>query len=133
MPINERNSISSLADALKYFFKSLEIAWKNAELPSEREHVTPYIKNNQEIFKIFNFESKKNLSHLRWTVDTSNDLKLVSKIAGKIKTRPIFMKDILQLFKSNPELVKINADFIPDEGYLKSLEDDKKFLKYKNL
>jgi len=116
-----------------FSFKSLEIAWKNAELPSEREHVTPYIKNNQEIFKIFNFESKKNLSHLRWTVDTSNDLKLVSKIAGKIKTRPIFMKDILQLFKSNPELVKINADFIPDEGYLKSLEDDKKFLKYKNL
>ena len=30
-------------------FKSLKEAWKNAKLPSEREHVTPYVRNNSTI------------------------------------------------------------------------------------
>ena len=30
-------------------FSALEIAWKNAELPSEKEHVTPYFKNNKAV------------------------------------------------------------------------------------
>ena len=29
-------------------FSALELAWKNANLPSEREHVTPYIRNNSD-------------------------------------------------------------------------------------
>ena len=29
-------------------FQLLELAWKNANLPSEREHVTPYIRNNSD-------------------------------------------------------------------------------------
>ena len=31
-------------------FESLKIAWKNAKLKSEREHVTPYIRKNSSFF-----------------------------------------------------------------------------------
>ena len=35
-------------------FSALREAWKNAELASEREHVTLYIRNHPEKFKIQN-------------------------------------------------------------------------------
>ena len=37
-----------------FSFDALEKAWKNAIKPSEKEHVTPFIKNHPEIFKIGN-------------------------------------------------------------------------------
>ena len=39
------------------------------------------------------------------------------------------MKDILLLLKSEPDLKKINRSNIPNEGYFKSLKEDKEFLK----
>jgi len=35
------------------------------------------------------------------------------------------MKDILALFKNKPDLIKINESNMRDEGYLKSLKEDK--------
>jgi spore coat polysaccharide biosynthesis protein SpsF (cytidylyltransferase family) len=108
-----------------FSFRILENVWKNAKKPSEREHVTPYIYNNPDKFKIFNVNDSENLSHLRWTVDRINDFKLVENILKKIKKRPILMEDILELFNQQPDLKKINDDFVMNEGYLKSLNDEK--------
>jgi spore coat polysaccharide biosynthesis protein SpsF (cytidylyltransferase family) len=108
-----------------FSFRILEDVWKNAKKPSEREHVTPYIYNNPDKFKIFNVNYSENLSHLRWTVDKQNDFNLVENILKKIKNRPILMKDILDLFKQQPDLKKINDDYVKNEGYLKSLNDEK--------
>ena len=108
-----------------FSFRNLEDVWKNAKKPSEREHVTPFIYNNPNKFKIFNVSNPENLSNLRWTVDTENDFNLVEKILKKIKNRPVLMKDILELFKQQPNLIKINENYIMNEGYLKSLNDEK--------
>jgi spore coat polysaccharide biosynthesis protein SpsF (cytidylyltransferase family) len=109
-----------------FSFRSLEKVWKNAKLSSEREHVTPYIYNNPKKFKIFNVEYSENLSHLRWTVDKKNDFELVSNIISKIDKQPILMDDILKLFEQEPKFPKINQDYVLNEGYLKSLNEDKK-------
>lgn len=105
-------------------FKALELAWINAKLPSEREHVTPYIFNHPQDFKIFNFSFENNLSHLRWTIDRKNDYELSKKIASNIQKLPITMNDILNLFEEKPELIDINSDHDVDEGYKKSLKED---------
>ena len=47
-----------------FSMKVLEQAWKNASLPSEREHVTPYIKNPKNNFKVLNIKYKENISNL---------------------------------------------------------------------
>jgi len=107
-----------------FSFRILEDVWKNAKKPSEREHVTPYIYNNPDKFKIFNVSHSENLSNLRWTVDRENDFNLVVNILKKIKNRPILMKDILKLFEQQPNLRKINDDYIMNEGYQKSLKDE---------
>jgi len=108
-----------------FSFNALEKAWKNAKKPSEREHVTPYFYNNREKFKIFNITNSENLSHLRWTVDREEDLKLVMIIVTKIRKRPILTRDIVKLFSKENNLININKNLIPEEGYLKSLNKDK--------
>ena len=112
-----------------FSFNALESAWNNAKLPSEREHVTPFIRNHDEIFKIHNIESVKNFSSLSWTVDREEDLNLVRTILVKINKRPILMQDILELFSKEPKLFEINRNNMPNEGYLKSLKKDEKILK----
>lgn len=109
-----------------FSFSALEKAWKEAKKPSEREHVTPYFYNNSDKFRIFNITNKKNISNLRWTVDRKEDLDFVRVVVSKIKKSPILMTDILQLLEIEPQLVDINKNYVTDEGYLKSLENDKK-------
>ena len=115
-----------------FSFHSLEKANYDAKLPSEREHVTPYLKTHPELFKIKNFENFQDLSYLRWTMDYEEDLKFIKLVLQKISKRPILMMDILDLLKKEPELKKINSNHHPDEGYQKSLIEDKQFLNMKN-
>ena len=86
----------------------LQKSWKNSSIQYEREHVTPYIYNNSHKFEIYNLVSRKNFSHISFTIDKNNDLKLVRKIISKIKKRPILMEDIIKLLDKEPELLKIN-------------------------
>ncbi len=120
------------ADVEIFSFKSLEEAWKKAKKPSEREHVTPYFYNNPKKFNFFNYQYSQNLSKLKLSVDRKTDLFFVKEIISRIKKRPILINDVLQVLKSEPELVKINSAYVEEEGYKKSLEDDRR-LGYSNL
>ena len=111
-----------------FSFNALEKIWKNAKLPSEREHVTPYFRNNPNLFKIKNFVHKKDISELRWTVDYNEDFELVKILISKIQPRPVHLEDILNLLNNEPKLFELNNNHKPNEGYAKSLEDDKNFL-----
>ena len=97
----------------------LKKSWKNSSIQYEREYVTPYIYNNSNKFKIYNLVNAKNLSHISFTVDKNDDLKLVRKIISKIQKRPILMKDILRLLEKEPELLKINKNHHFKRSYLK--------------
>jgi len=116
-----------------FSFKALEYAWKNAELPSEKEHVTPYIYNHKDQFKIFNVTLPEDLSHYRWAVDRIEDLTLVRSIASRIKKRPISMKDVIKLFNREPQLIDINKNVNREEGTLKSIKEDENFVKSRKL
>jgi len=113
-------------------FDSLKKTWENAVLPSEKEHVTNYIYNHRDDFRIFNVKNEKDLSRFRWAVDTEEDYILVKKIISKIDKEPILISDILDLFEREPELIEINADVNKEEGNLRSAEEDKEFLGTKN-
>jgi spore coat polysaccharide biosynthesis protein SpsF len=93
-----------------FSFNALHKAWKNAKTKYEREHVTPYFYNNQDKFSLHDVINNQNLSNFRWTVDNTDDLKLVKEILSKIKQRPILMNDIIELFSKNPDLIKINTN-----------------------
>jgi len=115
-----------------FSFNALEQTWKNAKKPSEREHVTPYIYNNRDKFRICSLCNDEDLSRFRWTVDRIEDLNLVKQLISLIKTRPILMRDILDVFKQKPELFEINKNLTPNEGYIESLKADQIFLEKLN-
>ena len=113
-------------------FDSLKKSWEKATLPSEKEHVTTYIYNHRDDFRIFNVVNSEDLSNFRWAVDRIEDLRLVREIVSKIHKNPILIKDILELFKNEPNLVEINKQVDGNEGNTKSEKEDKEFLRTKN-
>ncbi len=109
-----------------FSFKALSKAFKEAKLKSEREHVTPYIWNNPKIFQLYNYKNILDQSHYRWCVDEQQDLELIRRIYSNFKPKIIFpFNDVIKFVKSNPEISKINETIIRNEGYLKSIKDDK--------
>jgi spore coat polysaccharide biosynthesis protein SpsF (cytidylyltransferase family) len=108
--------------------ESLICAWRQARLPSEREHVTPYIWKHPELFSIGSYKNSVDDSAHRWTVDEPQDFAFVSAIYQRLyPSNPNFrMADVLKLLDAEPDLSQINAGIPPNAGYLKSLEADKK-------
>jgi len=107
-------------------FASLESAWREARLPSEREHVTPFIKNRPERFTIGHYKNEADLSYHRWTVDEPEDFEFVTSVYEALyPDNPLFsMGDILDLLALRPDLTEINYHIVHGEGYRKSLHDD---------
>lgn len=110
-----------------FHFSCLEQAWCEATLPSQREHVTPFIHQQPLLFKIGHYKNSSDLSHLRWTVDEPKDFELVSMIYEALyQNNPDFStQDILQLLDQRPELVHWNTAHQRNEGYQKSLEAER--------
>ena len=70
----------------------------------EREHVTPGIYRRPHRFKLVNVVGKQDLSRLRWTVDTAEDLEFVREIYEALYPEiPDFeASDILGWLDQNP-------------------------------
>lgn len=111
-------------------FECLERAWREARLPSEREHVTPYMYNHRELFRVGSYCGEQDLSHMRWTVDEPEDLEFVRRVYGELyPANPSFrMREVLALVGREPELSSINSRFHRNEGYKRSLAKDAEFL-----
>ena len=110
-------------------FETLERAWREARMKSEREHVTPYIRNHPEIFRLANVSHADNISHMRWTVDEQEDLDFVRSVFKQLMHTSFGMKEVLDLLKKHPELSIKNAGFERNEGYLRSLREDRMVVK----
>lgn len=106
----------------------LEIAWNKAKKPSEREHVTPFIRDPRNGFKLFSIEQQDNFSHIRYTVDKIEDLNVVKEIVKNVASRPILTQDIINLYKNKPEIFEMNRN-VEHDGYLTALKKDEQYLK----
>jgi spore coat polysaccharide biosynthesis protein SpsF (cytidylyltransferase family) len=106
-------------------FTALEQAWKNSTKPSEREHVSPYIINNPQLFKLDSIKNSQDFSDIRLTVDHKEDFDLAEKIINHFQSNEIFkMEKIVKFIRENPSLKKINSIYSFNEGYKKSLKED---------
>lgn len=97
-------------DVEVFSFNALEKSWLNAKKFYEKEHVTPFIYNNQNLFRIENFSNNIDFSNFRWTVDYLDDFQFVQQIFQKIDSRPILFRDVLSLLDNEPKLKLINQN-----------------------
>jgi len=94
---------------------SLKAAYEEASLPHQLEHVSPFIKENSDRFKIVKFKTnfKCEFENLRLTVDTGEDLKLAQIISQNLYNgAPYSTVDIVNFLKLNPDLVFINSEVL---------------------
>jgi spore coat polysaccharide biosynthesis protein SpsF (cytidylyltransferase family) len=110
-------------------FSALETAWKDAKLISEREHVTPFIRNNSSYFGKTKFTSKNhgltyNYNKVRLTVDEPEDFEVIKKIIEALGT-DVGWRIYADYYLNNKEISLLNNNIKRNEGYLKSLKQDK--------
>lgn len=106
--------------------EALERAGREAALRSEREHVTPYIYNHPDRFRIAQVKHSEDLSSLRWTLDYPEDLEFTRAVYARLDCGVVFgMSEILALLNAEPALREMNRGFLRNAGYLKSLAEDR--------
>lgn len=92
---------------------ALREAFKHGTTPYQREHVTPYIKENPGTFKLIHFKAdiENPFPHLRLTVDTEEDFTVAEILYNALyKGEPILLKDLIEYVKLNPSIMEINRD-----------------------
>lgn len=89
---------------------ALACAWQQAKQTYQRTHVTPYLYEHPEQFKIESLTCEESFGHFRWTLDTQEDWELIEIIYNRFSGRDDFRwREVLALMKSEPELTDLNS------------------------
>lgn len=113
-------------DVEAFSMSALTSAWHEASLPSDREHVTPFLIRNSDRFKKAAVSDDVDRSGLRWTVDHPSDLARVRDLLAAIGAKdPVSFDrhDFYRAIEQNPAL-EAPSIHKRNDGYFKSLEED---------
>jgi len=107
-------------DVEVFSFEALKKVTIESTKSTEREHVTPYLRNSNSIKK-GNYTSDSDYSNLRWTLDEYSDLEFINEVFENFKPNIHFSwKEILKLIQEKPSLKLLNQHIMRNEGYLTS-------------
>jgi spore coat polysaccharide biosynthesis protein SpsF len=98
-------------------FSALERSWIEDKNPALREHVTQYILRNPDKFKVAGVMNDRDISNLRWTVDTKEDFQLINEIYSFFGHNQFSWYDVLDLMNKKPELPLINQNIRQKEVF----------------
>lgn len=112
-------------------FSAIEKAYKEANLKSEREHVTPYIwkngtANGGSKFNTYNFSNpvgNYNANDFRITIDEPEDFQVIKILIETLGIEKDW-KSYIDYLLENKDIYAINSKFSNNEGYEKSLKND---------
>jgi spore coat polysaccharide biosynthesis protein SpsF len=109
--VSTKNIILGLSSEV-FTFDTLEISWKNAKEKYQREHVTPYIYEHPNLFKIFYLEPPEYLERedIRLTIDTVEDFKLYLELQKHFDLVNVNIQDIIDFLDKNPQIKNINLN-----------------------
>lgn len=96
---------------------------REASLPSEREHVTPFIRSRSHRFRLSSIACPiPNLEQLRWTLDDPADHAFLEAVLGRLpKDKVPLLCDVLALLDAVEGISDINRSTERDMGMRKSL------------
>ena len=86
----------------------MQTAWKEDPSPDTREHVSPYIYQHPERFRLGKLCGPYDYSHMRWTVDTDADLQFVRTVFENFGRTDFSWLEAAQKIEQNPEWLDIN-------------------------
>lgn len=112
-------------DAEVFTFNVLKQSYKEATKASQKEHVTPYIRDSR-LFKIENLKKEQIHEDWRLTVDEASDFEVIEKIYNYFQSNNFTFKEMVFFLENHINILEINSDINRNEGYLKSLKEDMK-------
>ena len=99
-----------------FTFQALQKAAREASKSFDREHVTPYLRENSA-FARSALKHEEDYSKLRWTVDESADFEVVEKIFSHFAPEIHFTwQQVLNLQQKFPEIFMANQQVNRNEG-----------------
>ncbi|MCB9989385.1 MAG: aminotransferase class III-fold pyridoxal phosphate-dependent enzyme [Rhodospirillales bacterium] len=103
--------------------EALRLANEKARKPSDREHVTPYIRNNQHKFQCEVLRCPvPHIHDERWTVDDEGDYAFLQAVSEALpQGRPPSYCEVLEVLATNPAFYDLRAESARNEGYTKSV------------
>ena len=113
-------------DAEVFRAELLNRAARAAQLPSEREHVTPWFRTDRAGLRWGHFRHQPVRPYYRVTVDDPVDLEVVRTLVQALEPQdPFFGVDaVVAYLEQHPELAARNLSTVRNEGFLKSLTHD---------
>jgi spore coat polysaccharide biosynthesis protein SpsF len=95
-----------------FTFAALEIAWREASAPRFREHVTLYLYENSQRFRVLQLSADRDYSGMRWTVDTPADLAFVQTVFGHFPDDRFPWREAVEAIEQHPEWQDLNRDVL---------------------
>lgn len=98
-------------------FDALTLAHREAHETGDREHVTPFIRRQPDRFRVRNVSDDTDRSWWRLTVDTREDLDLVSRVYSSLYSDDPFFDytQLLECLERHPDWSDINQHVIQKE------------------
>lgn len=91
-------------------FAALERAWHEDRNPAWREHVDEFILHHPDSFTLCRVANDVDYSHLRWTVDTPEDMVFARKMYGHFDHDHFPWREVLRAQVEHPEWTEINRN-----------------------
>lgn len=97
-------------DGEVFAFSSLEKAFINARRDYEREHVTPYLYDQGNNFRLLQYKNSQDYSKYRVTLDTQEDFEVINEIYRALfkKEEYFLLNDVVKFLDENPSIARIN-------------------------
>jgi len=124
--VGDQLSVPDGFDAEVFRAELLKRAAREANLLSEREHVTPWFRSENAGLRWAHFRHKPVRPYYRVTVDDPVDLEVVRAVVDALDPQdPDFGVDaVVSYLNQHPEIAALNLATVRNEGYLKSLKED---------
>lgn len=98
--------------------QSLMFAQAECNDASQREHVTPWIRDSGQC-RLADKRNSIDYSDMRWTVDEPEDLQVIRAVVTHFEGRSDFSwQDVLELAQKQPQLFATNSKFSRNEGVM---------------
>jgi spore coat polysaccharide biosynthesis protein SpsF (cytidylyltransferase family) len=104
-------------------YQALRDAHMEATLPSDREHVTPWLRRSLPKSDWGSMDHMPDLSQWRLCVDEQADLDLMRLLWSEIGPG-ITWQLAVKYLQAHPEAARLNSGIVRNAGYAKSLEGD---------
>ncbi len=102
---------------------------KKAKLPSEREHVNPFITKSKSYRKAYVPYTDESYSHIHLSLDYRDDAKVLEDVLAELGSGDFSYANVVDLINAKPALIERTRHIVPGEdGERRATEADRKFI-----